>query len=117
MMPNPRDPYASTDSVEGPWSNDNEYHLVLTKPGNLLPVVIDREISLAQAEHIIAGLSGDELEDLANFIWERTNLDREWCSNLAKAILERFRQDVEPLTHGTYDPDDDSTKTPERGYP
>jgi len=23
---------------------------------------------------------------------------------------------VESLTHGTYDPDDDSTKTPERGY-
>ena len=62
-------------------------------------------------------VNSGEREDLANFIWERTNLDREWCSNLAKAILERFRQDVEPLTHGTYDPDDDSTKTPERGYP
>jgi len=43
-------------------------------------------------------------------------------ARLRSMQLEAARQllreagELPPLTHGTYDPDDDSTKTPERGY-
>jgi len=74
------------------------YRLVITRPGNLFPVVIDREISLEQRDLIL-----ETLDDEGNAYLE--------------AGTNEARQDIAQLTHGTYDPDDDSTKTPERGYP
>ena len=74
------------------------YRLVITRPGNLFPVVIDREISLEQRDRIL-----ETLDDEGNAYLE--------------AGTNEARQDIAQLTHGTYDPDDDSTKTPERGYP
>jgi hypothetical protein len=78
-------------------------------------VVIDREISLGQTERLLATLADEQ--SLDGYLEElRRDIDYQpsWVAGRPWSWTEQV---AVPLTHGTYDPDDDSTKTPERGYP
>lgn len=62
------------------------YRLVITKPGSLLPVIIDREISLEQRDLIL-----ETLDDEGNAYLEQLNRDVAQLEESEKRLMDGNR--------------------------